>query len=610
MDMERIRKSDAVFIPADKTNNLYKMDREQYKKLLRENITKHYKLAPADAYSRINTEAQGIARKLQVDDRMEVIARREAYITIKDHKQNFPNSVPCRLINPAKTEMGLVSKRILDRINADLRASSDVQLWRSSADVVDWFQSLKDKNECVFTCFDIVEFYPSISENLLNKALDFATLSTNISEEERMIIHHSRKSLLFNEDRDWVKNSKGLFDVTMGSYDGAEVCELVGAFALAQLPRMYRKKDIGLYRDDGLAVHRAATGREVERAKKDLVKRFNDLGLKLSIETNLKTTNFLDLTLNLHNGKYSPYRKPNDTPSYINKLSNHPPSVLRNIPAAVSRRITDNSSDPNVFGQAAPLYNNALKDSGYSQGIEFLADRKELKPRPKRRRRRTIIWFNPPFSKNVRTPIGKRFLKLVDKHFPEENKLHAIFNRSTVKVSYSCMQNVASIIRNHNKRTVRNNQSPSPERACNCRKPDQCPLEGKCLTAGLVYKATVTITDSGTTKHYIGSTEGPFKQRYANHLTSTRHERYENSTELSKYVWKLKRSGANFEVRWSICEKAKAYSGASKHCGLCLAEKYHIATADKQTALNSRTELVSKCRHRNKFALSNYLPAT
>ena len=390
-DIESIRNSDAVFVPADKTRNLYKMGREQYDKLLRENITKHYKLAPADAYSSITVEAQGIARKLNVDDRMDITARKEAFITLKDHKQNFPNSLPCRLINPAKSEVGLISKRILNRINANLGASSDVQLWRNSADVVNWFQSLEDKGRCVFSCFDIVEFYPSISENLLNRALDFASLSTNVTDEERMIILHARKSLLFDKDRDWVKNGKGLFDVTMGSYDGAEICELVGTFALTQLPRNCKKTDIGLYRDDGLAVHRVTSGREAERTKKDLVKRFNDLGLKILIETNLKVTNFLDLTLNLKTGRYHPYRKPNDSPSYINRLSNHPPPILKNIPAAVSRRITDNSSDPNIFNEAAPLYDNALKASGYSERIEFLADRKASKTRPQRKRSRNII---------------------------------------------------------------------------------------------------------------------------------------------------------------------------------------------------------------------------
>ena len=89
-----------------------------------------------------------------------------------------------------------------------------------------------------------------------------------------------------------------------------------------------------------------------------------------------------------------------------------------------------------------------------------------------------------------------------------------------------------------------------------------------------------------------------------------RNERHENSTELSEFVWSLKRSGTDFDVQWSICEKAKACNGASKCCGLCLAEKYRIAMADRQTPLNSRAELGLKCRHRNKFALLSYLPDT
>ena len=100
------------------------------------------------------------------------------------------------------------------------------------------------------------------------------------------------------------KSKNGLFDVSMGSYDGAEVCELVGSYALASLPAKYKRKDVGLYRDDGLAVHRGVSGRNADRIRKDLIKHFNDLGLKITIETNLRVTNFLDLTLDLNCGKY------------------------------------------------------------------------------------------------------------------------------------------------------------------------------------------------------------------------------------------------------------------------------------------------------------------
>ena len=132
-----------------------------------------------------------------------------------------------------------------------------------------------------------------------------------------------------------------MFDVVMGSYDDAEVCELVGMFALSQLPKWYNRCDIGIYRDDGLAVFRGMSGSMAESAKKDITKSFNDLGLRITIETNLKTVNFLDVTLNVCtcNGKYYPYRKPNNRPLYINRLSNHPPSILKHLPAAIGRRL-------------------------------------------------------------------------------------------------------------------------------------------------------------------------------------------------------------------------------------------------------------------------------
>ena len=85
-----------------------------------------------------------------------------------------------------------------------------------------------------------------------------------------------------------------------------------------------------------------------ERAKKGIIESLKDLGLRITIQSNLKIVNFLDITLNLCNGKYYPYRKPNDRPLYINKLSNHAPSILKKLAAAVSRRLTDISYDEEV----------------------------------------------------------------------------------------------------------------------------------------------------------------------------------------------------------------------------------------------------------------------
>ena len=110
----------------------------------------------------------------------------------------------------------------------------------------------------------------------------------------------------------------------MGSYHGAEVCELVGLFLLDKIGPVLGLKNVGLYRDDGLAVIKNCRPQKIDSIRKKLHSKFNLEGLKIDLVTNLKITDFLDITLNLDTEKYYPYRKPNDTPLYINIKSNHP----------------------------------------------------------------------------------------------------------------------------------------------------------------------------------------------------------------------------------------------------------------------------------------------
>ena len=116
----------------------------------------------------------------------------------------------------------------------------------------------------------------------------------------------------------------GLFDVTVGASDGAEICELVGLYLISLIRERFPELDFGLYRDDCLAAHRRIPGPRLDRIRKDLIALFKTLGLQITIETNLLIVNFLDVTLNLDKGKFSPYRKPNDTPStFTPNLTTH-----------------------------------------------------------------------------------------------------------------------------------------------------------------------------------------------------------------------------------------------------------------------------------------------
>ena len=237
------------------------------------------------------------------------MAKQHAFITLKDHKDNFENNPTCRLINPAKSNMGLINKQILECINNRVRSLTNANQWKNTHSVIDWFKQLQNKNSLTFVLFDIVEFYPSISETLLTDALNYASQYVTITEQDRSIIFHARKSLLFDKENPWVKcNNSFLFDVTMGSFDGAEVCKLVGLFMLNKLSQKFRNNgNIGLYRDDGLAAFRNMGPRTADRIRQQFSEIFHQEGLKITVTANMKIINFLDITLKLLNGKFYPY---------------------------------------------------------------------------------------------------------------------------------------------------------------------------------------------------------------------------------------------------------------------------------------------------------------
>ena len=109
-----------------------------------------------------------------------------------------------------------------------------LSLW---LEVITWFNNGEDKRNNAFVCFDVCEFYPSITEELLDKALDFAKNYTTITKQDRQIIMQTKQSLLYNEQTAWCKKNLN-FDVTMGSFDMAETCELVGLYMLSQLENL------------------------------------------------------------------------------------------------------------------------------------------------------------------------------------------------------------------------------------------------------------------------------------------------------------------------------------------------------------------------------------
>jgi hypothetical protein len=278
-------------------------------------------------------------------------------------------------------------------------------------------------------------------------------------------------------------------------------------------------------------------------------------------------------------------------------------------------------------------YQEALQQSGYDYKLKYTT---QPNSKQNRNRQRQITWFNPPFSSNVSTNIGSSFLKLIEKSFPRNNPLRKIFNKNTLKLSYSCMPNIKAIINSNNKRKIskhkeqhqqelqqtqhtqqaRNHldhqQKPQQtntnmpvkvSKNCNCRNKDTCPLNGECLVSNIIYQATISTADKVDT--YVGSTATTFKTRYGNHKLSFNNEKHMNATGLSRHAWNLKKNNIEHSITWKIIQKSNPYTSATKRCNLCTTEKFFIICQPERSTLNKRNELVSACRHRQKFLLEN-----
>ena len=146
----------------------------------------------------------------------------------------------------------------------------------------------------------------------------------------------------------------------MGSYDGTEVCELIGIFMLSLISNIYNRKNLGLYRDDRLAASKYTSGPQSEKIKKTFQKMFKNKALDIIINCNMKIVNYLDVTLNLNDGSYRPYKKPNDETNYIHVNSDHPPSILKQLPVSIEKRLSSLSSSKEIFEEAVPYYEQYL----------------------------------------------------------------------------------------------------------------------------------------------------------------------------------------------------------------------------------------------------------
>ena len=131
------------------------------------------------------------------------------------------------------------------------------------------------------------------------------------------------------------------------------------------------RNSVGLYRDDGLAAINNANAPKLDRIREDIIALFKEDGLSITIETNLIKTDFLDVTFNRATKKYFPFQKANNTPLHINAFSNHPPTIISQLPKIINKRISRLSCNKEEFDKVISVYESPLKDSGHFSSMSY-----------------------------------------------------------------------------------------------------------------------------------------------------------------------------------------------------------------------------------------------
>ena len=154
-------------------------------------------------------------------------------------------------------------------MNKEITSSIQVDYWKNSSVVIKWFRNLENNSSSLVIIFDIEDFYSSILLSAFNRAIEFGKEISNSLNDENSMIMITRETLLFSDGEAWVKkNEEDAFDVPLGLYDGAEMCELVGTYLLNQLKVAIGKENMELSKDDSLGIFKSMPQPETEKKKK------------------------------------------------------------------------------------------------------------------------------------------------------------------------------------------------------------------------------------------------------------------------------------------------------------------------------------------------------
>ena len=123
----------------------------------------------------------------------------------------------------------------------------------------------------------------------------------------------------------------------------------------------------------------------------------------------------------------------------------------------------------------------------------------------------------------------------------------------------------------------------------------------------MVYSAAISMEDE--TKIYIGQTNNTFRKRLGLHESDTNCGR--TRCALSAYLIDQKKKGKEPEsIQWSMIKPIKPRGRGDRYCNLCLSEKVFILRGNQDLLLNKRSELMQRCRHRDRLMLENFYSIT
>ena len=167
------------------------------------------------------------------------------------------------------------------------------------------------------------------------------------------------------------------------------------------------------------------------------------------------------------------------------------------------------------------------------------------------------------------------------------------------------MPSMKSVISGHNRKLLRENREDMMyDDECVCNE-DECLLSGNCQKREVVYRAVVK--SENVEKEYIGQTKRTFKERHKEHADSFKSKSLFKRSKLSRHIWSLKEKNKDYQINWSVMSKARKYTRESKFCKLCNTEKTFIARQDPAVGLNARSELLTRCPHRDGHLLTNWV---